>query len=260
MISCPGRAVSAKRRPWLALSAGARTLVIETITDCWRRPLTDSVVASCGRSGASWPESRAQDSEAILSPQVTYRRAQLSGSARPKKLGWHGGAPGRDASRRSSYRPAATGGAGHLARHGPPQRAPAQRPHPVCLARPDGAGLQPAQDREGPGCAGPGSRPPPSRPGRPPTPPTAVVPRGDPGTAQAGHGPILPPRRPAGQGARQPHRDRDDVRGETVAIATVAAAGRGRAAPSRRAFPRRRPVTPEKPLYTGLARTAPWRP
>ena len=61
-----------------------------------------------------------------------------------------------------------------------------------------------------------------------------------------GHGPILPPRRPAGQGARQPRRDRDDVRGETVAIATVAAAaGRARAAPSRRAFPRRRPVTPE---------------
>jgi hypothetical protein len=52
-----------------------------------------------------------------------------------------------------------------------------------------------------------------------------------------------------------------EVRGETVAIATVAAeASRARAAPSRRAFPRRRPVTPGKRLYTGPAQPSPWRP
>src|ERR1700759_1019605 len=66
-----------------------------------------------------------------------------------KKLGWDGGAPGRDASRRSPYRPAAVGGASHLARYGPPRRAPAQRPCLVRLGRPDGADLQHAHDGEG---------------------------------------------------------------------------------------------------------------
>lgn len=77
-----------------------------------------------------------------------------------------------------------------------------------------------------------------------------------------GHGPILPPRRPAGQGARQPRRDRDDVRGETVAIATVAAPA-GRAGAYRAITPGVSAETSGhagKPLYTGPAQPAPWRP
>ncbi len=54
--------------------------MIETISDCGRCPLTDSVVASCGRSGVSWPKSRAQ-AEATPGPSdSSLGGSQPSGS------------------------------------------------------------------------------------------------------------------------------------------------------------------------------------